>query len=255
MITTATREYPILFSPKMVQAILANQKSVTRRVVKWKPREDGLNVSFSGLEAGHYSTGHPESGWVLRSRGRGACWNDRTFPARCPYGRVGDRLWVRETFAIECNRGYEYDAPDVQLGPIRWHEEEDYGRWFECPHYRASEPDISLVTDDHEDFDDRTRWTPSIYMPRWASRITLEVTGVRVERLHQITEDDARAEGFGPGFVPAPHPEFADIQTTRCVGYRPLFVKMWDVINGKKYPWASNPHVWVVSFRVAEACR
>jgi hypothetical protein len=77
----------------------------------------------------------------------------------------------------------------------------------------------------------------------------LEVTAVRVEPLQAITEEDAIQEGFGPGFVPAPHPQFSDLQTGRNVGHRPLFIRLWDEINGTSHPWASNPYVWVVTFR------
>lgn len=113
----------------------------------------------------------------------------------CPYGAPGDRLWVRETFN-HC--AYK-------------------------PFYRADGPM-------HEDW----KWKPSIHMPRWASRITLEITAIRVEQLQDITEEDAKAEGcigaLGAG----------------CTGaYRDL----WDSINAKKYPWSSNPWVWVIEFR------
>lgn len=130
---------------------------------------------------------------------------------RCPYGVPGDRLWVRETW-----------------GPLAG-----------GVTYRAT-----ANTESH----DGNRWTPAIHMPRWASRISLEVTAVRVERLQAITPSDAIAEGaFGEDRYhtepPLPYP----VAT---------FKALWDSINGERAPWASDPWVWVVGFRrVAENAR
>jgi hypothetical protein len=128
----------------------------------------------------------------------------------CPYGQVGDRLWVRETF---CN---------------------------DCP--SASEPSGVCYKANRENqpaSDFCTKWKPSIFMPRWASRITLEITDIRVERLNEITKihDEVAKEGWPFGFK--------DIDTAPVN----LFIKLWDSINGKKYSWADNPFVWVISFK------
>ena len=123
----------------------------------------------------------------------------------CPYGIPGDRLWVRETclFFID-------------------------GRGNNCALYRAT----GDVTD---------RWTPSIYMPRWASRITLELTDVRVQRVQEISHKDALAEGV-------------EYDVSKSAGAPlPRFQKLWDSINAKKHPWSSNPWVWALSFRRVEA--
>lgn len=215
----AAKERPILFSSPMVLALLGERKTQTRRVVKWHPYHPGesVNFEFSGMDLGYYFTGVPSSGWVLRTRGGGGCWNDRTKPAHCPYGRVGDRLWVREA--------WRPILTGIKAGGID---------------YRADDPGAS-----GEGF---MPWKPSIHMPRAASRLTLEITGVRVERLQALCEEDAIAEGCGPGFVPVPHPEFSDMQTTRCVGHRPMFARLWDEINGEG-SWKLNPWVWVVGFR------
>jgi hypothetical protein len=187
----------------MVQAILAGRKTQTRRLVKWRPL-DGANLDFSGLEAGSYCTGVPESGWVLRSRGAGGCWNDRTEKQHCRHGSPGDRLWVRETWTNLSLPGYE----------------------------RA----LAFRADGDMELPLGVKWRPSLLMPRWASRISLNVTGVRVERLQAISEDDARAEGAS----------YDD--DSRRVGFQ----RLWDSINGKRAAWATNPWVWVVSFaRVA----
>ena len=140
-------------------------KYVTRRLAKFVPLARGLNLGFSGLSAGHYHTGAPRSGWVLRSRNGRGCWNDRTKPLRCPYGLPGDRLWVRETWA-EID-----DSDDMKVR-----------RGFA---YRADEPAGAAEME----------WRPPRFMPRRASRFALEVVDLRVERLLHITHEEALAEG------------------------------------------------------------
>jgi hypothetical protein len=122
----------------------------------------------------------------------------------CPYGIPGDRLWVRETFSARrtINGKIHNDMPVI---------------------YRA---DGGLA-------DASCGWRPSIFMPRWASRITLEITDVRVERLQEITEEDCISEGL----------------KLLQGGIRSEFAVLWDSINGKTYPWASNPWVFVIAFR------
>ncbi len=173
-----TRERPILFSGPMVRAILDGRKTQTRRVIT--PQPDG----------------------------------DFPFRQRCPYGKPGDRLWVRET----------------------WTHEDSWCSGVDCEqpshvYHRAT-----------ESYPDSMRWRPSIFMPRWASRIDLEVVSVRVERLQEIGEDDAKAEGVEPSR--AGQDERGPVKT-----YRTGFVRAWDTINGKRAPWVSNPWVWVVEFR------
>lgn len=207
MSAVAVREKPILFSGPMVRAILAGQKTQTRRVVKPQP------INFDGIDAWEYG----------------------------PY-RAGQCLWVRETFAIETNYNCDFvlnDGPNKPLGPVRW-QENDEQRWYECPRYRASEPDCELVTDDQDLDDYRMRWRPSIFMPRWASRLILEVVDVRVERVQQISDAEVLSEGFTEG----------DARDRRC-----RFVETWNRLNGGRrgYPWGNNPWIWVVSFRRVEA--
>lgn len=126
-------------------------------------------------------------------------------PIRCPYGEPGDRLWVKETFA------------------------ETDGRYSVVPiAYRA----------DGEQQDGVWKWTPSIFMSRDCSRITLEVLSVRVQRLQDITEEDAHAEGMEPKYPPT-------VRNPHSI----LFEITWDAINGKRAQWASNPWVWAVEFR------
>lgn len=207
----------------MVRAILEGRKTQTRRVVKWKPREDGLNLSASSLETGYYMTGQPDSGWVLRSRGGNTCWNDRTYPIHCPYGSLGSRLWVREQLVRPDGDPWLYTA-DKQPVMVDVADETAMIVWA---HHKMQ---------DH---------CPSIHMPRWASRITLEITDVRVQRVQEISEEDARAEGcdFDDGEPPPGHDEAN--RPTALIEFRGL----WDTINGKTFPWSANPWVFALTFR------
>lgn len=134
----------------------------------------------------------------------------------CPYGVRGDTLWVRETHYVQ-SAGYLDGSGRLIL-------------------YRATEPDAPCT------------WTPSIFMPRWASRITLEIKGVRLERLHTITEADARAEGAmyhdgrGVGHSGWRH-DYKDVHADA----RSSFARLWADINGAE-SWHANPIVWAVTF-------
>lgn len=130
-------------------------------------------------------------------------------PRPCPYGVPGDRLWVRETWCA--------DGLDDGSAPLY--------------HFRAD-----------GDHDPEATWRPSIFMPRTACRIVLDVTGVRIERVQDISEADAKAEG--PELLPDPMQD-----TPRR--WRDSYRTLWDSINGKRAPWDSNPWVWVVEFKVA----
>jgi hypothetical protein len=193
------KERGILFSGPMVRAILEGRKTQTRRVVKW-PEWAGeaygpvLAAQRPVTGIAYYEDGHP------RRR------------LTCPYGVVGDRLWVRETWAPFC-------PPDLPRPPGQKAERLD----TIC--YRADPHQVRL---ERMAEDGQLRWRPSIFMPRWASRITLEVKAVRVEQLRDITVGDVRAEGVDP--EPG------------------AWGRGWDSINGKRAPWESNPWVWVVSF-------
>lgn len=202
---------PILFSAPMVRAILDGAKTQTRRVVKWRGVKPGLNMAFSGLAA---NKGCHD--WFLLSRGPGACWQDLSEGTPCPYGEPGDRLWVRETWR-------ERD-PDQD------------GRTLD---YRA----------DHEPGEDPcvVPWRPSIHMPRWASRITLELIDVRVERLRDISQADALAEGISE-FVGGWWCKYDDDLQQAGATPQEGYLHLWERINGAG-SWGVNPWVWVVEFR------
>lgn len=199
---------PILFSAPMVRAILSGAKTQTRRVVRPpgkftnKPGDVMLPMTVKAKWINAY--GHSR-GWRM-SAGSFNMWSD---PFECPYGAPGDHLWVRESWAA--------NATLNKRKPVDLRGEKIY--------YRAT-----YSNDSH------FAWRPSIHMPRWASRITLEVLSVRVERLQEITEADAKAEGIVASSVGGE------------LNHRGRFHDLWDSINGKRHPWSSNPWVWVVSF-------
>lgn len=204
------KERPILFSAPMVRAILEGRKSMTRRVAK-------LNVA--GRLGRLSNQWHPDIPGAV---------------AVCPYGQAGDRLWVREAHTIYAT--YGQGRSDGQ----RW------GPWGGLP--TTVSPDGMQIAYYREGFDrcDPGRWRPSIHMPRWASRITLEVTGVRVERLQDISTEDALAEGVR---VHSDHHK-----KPRDSVYSPVqaFRDLWENINDAG-SWDANPWVWVVEFKRIEA--
>lgn len=216
------KERPILFNAPMVRALLAGTKTQTRRVVK--PRRDRV----MGCElAPNELAGEVNGGEFLN-----APW------------QPGDRLWVRETFYCDdafYPNGVGVDSMwreiDGQRVPIPI--EEQRADMLEAMYYRADgEPEF-------EGAEGRTPWRPSIHMPRWASRITLEVTGVCVERLQDISEADAYAEGIEQtDFIEeAEHQEPATGAPPGRYAYRAL----WESINGPD-SWTANPWVWAIEF-------
>ncbi|MGY2209932.1 hypothetical protein [Pseudomonas pergaminensis] len=198
------KERPILFSAPMVRAILEGRKTVTRREVKKRPALDCLTAGFEPA--------------FLALPGNADL---------CPYGKPGDRLWVRETFAFADKSGSHDAAPDDHWRPARpGMEPEIYRCW-----YRASDGHTA------DGF-----WKPSIHMPRWASRILLGISDVRVERLQDISRADIRAEG-----LQCP-PELAsdDVSPNYRDWYPAAWRELWESTGGD---WDSNPWVWVVEFK------
>lgn len=209
------REKPILFSGEMVRAILDNKKSQTRRVIKPQPNPVG---SFVCTDDGFMSWCDISDIERLTAREPRKHW--RT--ARSPY-RVGDRLYVKETWG-----GVFRDGANIILQHREVHRRYRTQERCEGLFYRA--------TDDDPDY--KGCWVSPYFMPKWASRIALEVTAVRVERVQDITDQDCYAEGAyeltwatAPGW---PKREFA---------------RLWDEINGRKHPWSNNDWVWVYEFK------
>lgn len=219
--TTETKERPILFNGEMVRAILAGRKTQTRRVVKPQPSHEA--VSSRLLDRGWEFWGPIDS-----ETGRGLLYQ-HSVP--CPYGVPGDRLWVRETFVT----GWETDCGEVHT------EDEDGKPIPERAWYRADDDLTGWIDEDerHHDFEN-IPWKPSIHMPRWASRITLQVERVWVERVQEISADDITSEG---------------VEDFPSRDFRTLaFMDLWDSINAKRgYSWDSNPWVWCVEFKRCES--
>lgn len=205
------KERPILFSGPMVCAILQGLKTQTRRIVKPQPRE--ITVSGAHLEGLWTCKGSIEYRVTPRTA--------KNIAEACPYGQPGDRLWVRERWDFrdwQWNKdrkvriAYAADGEQVdRIAPLGWN----------ATVYGAE------------------RWRPSIHMPRWASRINLEVTAVRVERLQDIADADAEAEGVRTAII-------SDMATDRG-----KFCLLWQQINGPG-SWDANPWVWAVSFKRLE---
>lgn len=229
----AVKERPILFSGPMVRALLDGTKTQTRRIVAL-PRSRGSFV----LED------HGDGWWPYQSDDgeSSLCDDGMEHPCTCPYGRPGDQLWVRETH-----------APQADC----------WGAWERATQGAGGEPPILHFAADFRPFqNDRgqtvykpfiEKWRPAIHMPRWASRIDLEVTSVRVERLQDISDEDARAEGITAHRKGGWHWEQppAGIEGTNHFGFataRDAFGALWESINGAG-SWAANPWLWVVEFR------
>lgn len=208
----AVREKPMLFSASMVRALLAEKKTQTRRLVK--PPAGVPSV---------WIFGHSD-----RERAR----------VRCPYGVAGDRLWVKETWTPRHGHGEGGTDCGCECGAVRVEYLAD-GGWKEfAPEAVADGWKMPKAAS-------RGRNVTPLFMPRWASRITLEVTGVRVERVQDISEEDAKAEGIteiGGRFT------FNEgLHQSRTA--RDSYAALWEIINGTE-SWDANPFVWCVSFRV-----
>lgn len=211
------KERPILFNAPMVCAILEGRKSVTRRIVK--PQYETDVWSVHPAEAPRHDR-HSHDWWLPTG----------TLPyaalPKCPYGKPGERLWVREAFGSQVRR-------DTCGGTGRF------------TVYRASNPGaIDFKCASGKEYP--VKWKPSIHMPRHLSRISVEITDIRVERLQGITTDQALAEGIQPfgdgnGF----HLEEGKFYTDHPVE---SFAGLWQSISGEE-SWHANPWVWVVEFK------
>lgn len=216
------KERPIVFSGPMVRAILEGRKTQTRRVVKPQP-PCGCDYAMNGAMTAACCF-QPGDGGTIK------CWVPPTPTSEnhllpCLHGTPGDQLWVREN----CWERPERTPKMMREGADTWE-----------PYYYDAD---GLTESDVEDF---RRWgfkrRPSIHMPRLASRITLEIEAVRVERLQDITEEDAKAEGCD-----ASHSDYPNSTKPK----RTAFCSLWCSINGPG-SWEFNPWVWVIGFRRLE---
>ena len=224
------KERPLIVTTELIPKVLDGTKTQTRRVIKPQP-DLGLPDfdRYSHIEVGKY---HPTK--VDKNGDQypgdevfGAYTEDGEWGWVCPYGQVGGRLWVRETwncFSLDYD-GYNgaYDLGEI-IKPIP-KTKPDYKH---CVLYRATHDDMNEV------------WRPSIHIPRWASRITLEIVSLKVERLQGITIEDVWREGIAQGRFSLEHPKWMIIDQ---------FKTLWNSLNAKRgYPFDSNPWVWVIEW-------
>ncbi len=237
------KERPILFSGPMVRALLDGSKTQTRRVCKPQPIADARFVGGHHLPA------------TKRSPGQEISVEAPYVHIACPYGQPGDRLWVRESWQFydwtedgqPCVR---FAADNASKWPLRIPEEQAD---------RLTEIWAGLSDPENYSIDNHARdrrWRPSIHMPRWVSRITLEITSVRVERLQDISEADAAAEGLTFSAKARRSEDCMGIYELRMPDGKShfndnacdLFRTLWEQINGPD-SWAANPWVWAIEFR------
>ncbi|HGX3178796.1 TPA: morphogenetic protein [Klebsiella variicola] len=213
------KERGMIFNGEMVRAILDGRKTQTRRIMAPQPADDIERCIFPNPEA---------IGWKSSLRHK----HGSTTAHFCHYGKPGDRIWVRETFQGPL---FDYDLMDSYCkDPTP----------FEKPEFCVYKAD-GVPAPEFYDADDELHccWRPSIHMPRWASRILLEITDVRVERLNAISQEDAQAEGccYGRG---GGVPDFAVTPADH-------FPTLWASIYGEE-SWKANGWVWVISFKRVE---
>lgn len=227
-----TKSRPLIFSAPMVRAILNGEKSQTRRVIK----------DLYGCEnrITHWSQEQDKDGSLWRGYGDlGMCNGARGILAevRCPYGKIGDHIYVKETHYI-WGRWVKNGTTTAGRQAWRFKVETPCTVIFD-----PTNPQIATSTTPRETC---AYWKrTSMFMPKRASRITLQITDIRIERLNDISEDDAKAEGVKPdcpvGYIPA----FLKEPHAYCFAY------LWDKINGEG-AWEKNDFVWVLEFRVLE---
>lgn len=218
------KERGMIFNADMVRAILDGRKTQTRRIMK--PQPEPCPRGGHWWPSNVFKTMlHVEDEMQNGKGGWGGLVGDA-----CPFGDLGDRIWVRETWA-EAGAS----APDLKL-------------------YRANYPEHVPSIYENVPLAEEIRWTPSIHMPRWASRILLEITDVRVERLNAISEEDAEAEGIDMEALYDSQDCYDCIADHNMTG-RPTvtgaFKYLWESIYGEE-GWKSNPWVWVIEFKRVE---
>ena len=235
----------------MVRAILEGRKTQTRRIMKPQLSQNLYATriryeqhpfspsAFAGTPAEGRVEGEDRMSWVAYD------WVDNPVGVeekdwlKCPYGVPGDRLWVRETWHPAARLGTEYEI-EYQA---------DKSSLLKDAGWEGATPTIDRAID--------SGWKPSIHMPRWASRLTLEIVSVRVERLQDITEEDAKAEGVEPvGLSSFNMMQYRDYSgESGDKGFhspRSSYESLWEKINGAG-SWDKNPWVWVVEFKKLEA--
>ena len=230
------KERPILMNAEMVRATLDGRKTQTRRVVKKQPSGSKWKSTIDLL-------GKIAKAIFIHDVDKDSAIS-RT--VKCPYGKVGDRLWVRETWQ-PCGPWDCLDGMHIRLKADR--------SLFKP----LNPPSPFLLENDGRDGlgkDGKQKWRPSIFMPRWASRINLEITDIRVERVQDIDEMGALEEGTPTEYFKKVHGTYKESHQTTTGEFisgsaRDAFSRLWDSINAARgYSWESNPWVWVIDFKV-----
>jgi len=222
---TIVKEKPILFNPEMVRAVLSGKKTQTRRIMMPQP-EHRENDAVKG------SYGTFFHGWNLDHK----CVSVSDFIKYCPYGQIGQEIWVRETHYLYGFWNKKSEKTKTGKQKYEFIDDKEYGVKF------LDKPPANIQTKRSG-----LGWfkRPSIFIPRWASRIQLKITDIRVERVQDISESDARNEGitYSAG---GQSKEFMERNSPiNCFKY------LWDSINEKRgYSWKSNPFVWIVEFDI-----
>jgi len=261
------RERPIIMGADSVRAILDGRKTQTRRVIN--PHK----YNIAGWDMPRTKE-DMEYGYPFAENGDGDFVSVVDW---CPYGRVGDRLWVRETWGVVSHTFDENEnicdwKPNRPATPIQ---ELKFGTGY-YDGYVIYEADGGFEWNAGDDCSIETKsyWKSSMFMPRRASRITLEITDIRVERVQDISEEDALAEGVisddeyaywagEDNLFPCPRCEgyqvhnafghdygITEVDCTYCDTQKKRYRIVWDSLNAKRgYPWESNPWVWVISFK------
>lgn len=215
------KERPVIFNGVMVRAILDGRKTQTRRAIS----DRHLHLIEVASQVGEC---YPLESGIDHAN------SQSYYREHCPFGQVGDRLWVRETFMDLTGTGIEATT----------------GK-FEGFAYRADTPAGSYGDEVRKEYG--LKWTPSLHMPRKACRILLKITAVRVERLNDISEEDAKAEGVKPaGDMLPDYPDTFLTPKGDFATAKVAFQRLWQSIYGEE-SWAANPWVWVIEFKQVSA--
>lgn len=206
------KEHPIIFNTEMVKAILEGRKTQMRRLLDPQPigLPEGTYCDPYNKNHDHFTFWTKDNKMCL-PKGNVKIKGKETAHWKCKYGQIGDKLWVREKFQISKGDFAPTLVEELTKKPI-----------------------ILYYASDNPRYRDQDKWKPSIHMPRWASRIKLEITDVRVERLQEITEHNSKREGC---------------KSETLFSARTKFTIPWNSIHKKEHRWEDNPWVWVISFR------
>lgn len=231
------KERPILFSTELVKEILAGRKTMTRRIINTQKRSPHLFEER--VAKPRFSNWKETSDGMQAVFVRGDCLDsvgkELTYWVKSPYGDCGDKLWVREAWA-DVTDAFE-EADEIRNVAFRadnsvW---DCYGQMVYLEQLGDSGIEVK-------------KWKPSIHLPKVASRLTLEIKDIKVEKLQDISDEDIKSEGFTTSHY------YCDERVGHvCTSARDLFINRWDWLNAKRgFSWESNPFVWVIEFKKLE---